>query len=55
MVDWLLEVGLVRDRDGGQEYARHLVKGRVIRHVDNYLDFYDDSTFFYTFTPAERQ
>ena len=54
LVDWLLEVGLVRDRIGGQEYGRHLVKGRVIRHVDNHLDFYDD-LFLYTFAPAERE
>ena len=53
-MDWLLEVGLVRDRIGGQEYGRHLVKGRVIRHVDNHLDFYDD-LFLYTFAPAERE
>ena len=54
LVDWLLEVGLVRDRIGGQEYGRHLVKGRVIRHVDSHLDFYDD-LFLYTFAPAVRQ
>ncbi len=54
LVDWLLEVGLARDRASGVEYGRHLVKGRVIRHVDNHLDLYDDA-FLYTFAPAERQ
>lgn len=48
MVDWLLEVGLARDRVDGVEYGRQLVKGRVIRHVANHLDFYDDC-FLYTF------
>lgn len=48
LVDWLLEVDLARDRQDAVTYARHLVKGRVIRHVDNYLDFYDDN-FLYTF------
>ena len=51
LVDWLCEVDLARDRQDAVSYARHLVKGRVIRHVDNYLDFYDDA-FIYTFVPA---
>ncbi len=54
LVDWLLEVGLARDRADAVSYARHLVKGRVIRHVDNYLDFYDDC-FLYTFQPMTHQ
>jgi hypothetical protein len=48
LVHWLLEVGLARDRFDAVVYGRHLVKGRVIRHVDNYLDFYDDA-FLYRF------
>ncbi len=31
LVDWLMEVGLARDRTDAVGYARHLVKGRVIR------------------------
>jgi hypothetical protein len=54
LVDWLLEVGLARDRSGGVEYGRSLIKGRVIRHVDNHLDFYDDA-FLYTFAPVQRE
>lgn len=48
LVDWLCEVGLARDRFDGVTYGRHLVKGRVIKHVDNYLDFHDDR-FLYRF------
>ena len=48
LVDWLLEADLVSNRMDGVVYARHLVKGRVLRHIDNYLDFYDDH-FLYTF------
>ena len=51
LVDWLCEVDLAKGRQDAVAYARHLVKGRVIRHVDNYLDFYDDA-FIYTFVPA---
>jgi hypothetical protein len=51
LVDWLLEVGLAHDRTEAVTYGRQLVKGRVIRHVDNHLDFYDDC-FIYTFTPS---
>ena len=54
LVDWLLEVGLVKDRNEGVVYGKHLVRGRVIRHIDNYLDFYDDC-FVYTFEPVDRQ
>ena len=50
LVDWLLEVGLARDRQDAVVYGRQLVKGRVMRHVDNHLDFYDDC-FLYTFEP----
>jgi hypothetical protein len=48
LVQWLLEVGLARDRFDAVVYGRHLVKGRVIRHVENFLDFYDDA-FLYRF------
>ena len=51
LVSWLVEVGLASDRQSGVTYGRHLVKGRVIRHIDNYVDFYDDN-FIYTFEPV---
>ncbi len=53
LVDWLLEADLVGGRGDGVTYGRHLIKGRVIRHIDNYLDFYDDN-FLYTFLPQHR-
>ena len=51
LVTWLVDVGLVNDRNSGVTYARHLINGRVIRHVDNNVDFYDDK-FIYTFEPS---
>jgi len=51
LVTWLVDVGLVSDRSSGVTYARHLLNGRVIRHVDNNVDFYDDK-FIYTFEPS---
>ena len=50
LVDWLIEVGLANDRSCAVSYGRNLVKGRVIRHVDDGVDFYDDN-FIYTFQP----
>ena len=47
-VDWLIEADLVSNRHDGVSYGRHLIKGRVMRHIDSYLDFYDDN-FLYTF------
>ena len=53
LVDWLQERGLVMSRQDGEVFARHLLRGRVIRHVDNHLDFYDDK-FVYTFQPVSE-
>ena len=53
LVSWLLERGLVLSRQDGQAFGRHLLRGRVIRHVDNHLDFYDDR-YLYTFQPGAR-
>ena len=50
LVTWLQERGLVMSRQDGEAFGRHLVRGRVIRHVDNHVDFYDDK-YVYTFTP----
>ena len=49
LIDWLIEADLVSNRQDGVNYGRNLIKGRVLRHVDNYLDFYDDN-FLYTFS-----
>ena len=48
LIDWIIEADLVSNRQDGITYCRNLVRGRVLRHVDNYLDFYDDN-FLYTF------
>ena len=53
LVDWLQERGLVMSRQDGEVFGRHLLRGRVIRHVDNHLDFYDDK-FVYTFQPVSE-
>ena len=50
LVTWLQERGLVMSRQDGEAFGRHLLRGRVIRHVDNHVDFYDDK-YVYTFTP----
>ena len=54
LVDWLIEADLASNRQDAISFARHLVKGRVLRHVNNYLDFYDDK-FLYTFTPNRSE
>ena len=54
LVSWLLERGLVLSRQDGQQFGRHLLRGRVIRHIDNHLDFYDGN-YIYTFLPEQRQ
>jgi len=50
LVDWLVEYGLAQTRQDGVKLARHLLRGRVIRHVDDHIDFYDGK-FVYTFHP----
>lgn len=47
-VDWLLELGLARDRVEAVHYARHLIEGRVIKHINDIYHFYDRN-FLYTF------
>nr|XP_027225362.1 integral membrane protein GPR155-like isoform X1 [Penaeus vannamei] len=48
LVDWLLMVGLARDRTDAIKYGRQLLQGRVIRHIDN-LHHFHDQPLFYTF------
>lgn len=47
-VEWLVQVGLAHDRVEASKYARHLVDGRVLRHINNSHHFYDKN-FLYTF------
>lgn len=54
LVSWLLERGLAQTRQEGEMLGRQLLRGRVIRHVDDHIDFYDDK-FVYTFLPENRR
>ncbi|XP_036337188.1 integral membrane protein GPR155-like [Rhagoletis pomonella] len=47
-VDWLMEVGLSKDRLEAVHYARHLVDGRVLRHINNVYHF-EDKQLLYNF------
>jgi len=50
LVDWLILVGLAKDRNDAVKYGKHLLAGRVIRHIKNLHHFHDQS-FFYNFAP----
>ncbi|XP_076059011.1 integral membrane protein GPR155 homolog anchor isoform X2 [Oratosquilla oratoria] len=52
LVDWLLMVGLARDRTDAVKYGRRLLQGQVIRHVEDYHHFHDQP-LFYTFRPKD--
>lgn len=47
-IDWLIEVGLAKDRVEAAQYARHLIDGRVLRHINNVYHFHDKN-LLYTF------
>ncbi|KAL1375865.1 hypothetical protein pipiens_004568 [Culex pipiens pipiens] len=47
-VDWLMEVGLAKDRSDATLYARRLIDGRVLRHINNVYHFHDRN-LLYTF------
>lgn len=47
-VDWLLLVGLAKDRIEAAQYAGHLIDGRVLRHINNVYHFHDKN-LLYTF------
>uniref|UniRef100_A0AAR5Q468 DEP domain-containing protein n=1 Tax=Dendroctonus ponderosae TaxID=77166 RepID=A0AAR5Q468_DENPD len=47
-IDWLIEVGLARDRVEAVNYGRHLIEGRVLKHINGVYHFYDRS-LLYTF------
>lgn len=47
-IDWLIEVGLARDRAEGVRYGRKLVEGRVLKHINNVYHF-NDRKLLYTF------
>lgn len=47
-VDWLIEVGLSKDRMEAVHYAKHLVNGRLLRHINNVYHF-EDKQLLYNF------
>ncbi len=51
LIDWLLDVGLIKERSEGVLYGRKLLEGSVIEHVTNKHHFLD-MTYFYRSVPA---
>ena len=49
MVDWLLLMGLARDRSHAEKYGQGLLEGGIISHADGRKDFHDQP-YFYSFT-----
>ncbi|XP_066144893.1 lysosomal cholesterol signaling protein [Euwallacea fornicatus] len=47
-INWLIDVGLARDRVEAVNYARHLIEGKVLKHINGVYHFYDRS-LLYTF------
>ena len=41
LVSWLINVGLVEDREEGVEYGGRLLLGRVLEHIDKRRSFHD--------------
>lgn len=48
LVNWLLEAGLVQNREEAVRYGRSLLDSRVLQHVDGTHHFYDQN-LLYTF------
>lgn len=48
IVDWLIKIGLAKDRTEAVHYARRLIDGGVLRHINNVFHFYDKN-LLYTF------
>eukprot|EP00063_Salmo_salar_P065743 XP_014040578.1 PREDICTED: integral membrane protein GPR155-like isoform X2 [Salmo salar] len=60
LVDWLVRVGLARDRGEAQLYGAQLQQGGVLQHLTHQFGFRDDTLLHYCFTerswmpPMER-
>ncbi|KAK3853959.1 hypothetical protein Pcinc_018287 [Petrolisthes cinctipes] len=54
LVEWLLVVGLARDRTEAVKYGRRLLQGGVIRHTQG-LHHFHDQPLFYTFRSLEAK
>lgn len=48
LVNWLIEAGVVTNREDAIQYGRCLVESRVMNHVDGTQHF-QDRNFLYTF------
>lgn len=48
LVNWLLEAGIVNNREDAVRYGRCLLESRVLQHVDGTHHFYDEN-LLYTF------
>lgn len=46
LVDWLLLVGLARDRTDAVKYGRQLLQGHIIYHIENQHHFHDQPLFY---------
>ncbi|KAK5638084.1 hypothetical protein RI129_012379 [Pyrocoelia pectoralis] len=44
--DWLIEVGLARDRTEAVNYAQHLIEGRVLKHINGVYHFHDRNLLY---------
>ena len=49
MVDWLIERGIVNNREDAVQYGQSLLLGRVIAHVQG-EHYFHDFPYFYEFT-----
>ncbi|XP_070968861.1 lysosomal cholesterol signaling protein-like [Oncorhynchus clarkii lewisi] len=60
LVDWLVRVGLARDRGEAQLYGAQLQQGGILQHLTHQFGFRDDTLLHYLFTerswtpPMER-
>lgn len=54
MCDWLIEVGLAKDRGEAVTYGRALAIGQIISHVTSEYHFHD-MPYFYKFITEEEE
>ena len=54
MVLWLTDEGIAEDHAAAVEYARTLLRGRVIQHVHQEHDFHDLG-YFYEFCDDAKE
>uniref|UniRef100_A0A8K9URH2 G protein-coupled receptor 155 n=1 Tax=Oncorhynchus mykiss TaxID=8022 RepID=A0A8K9URH2_ONCMY len=54
LVDWLVRVGLARDRGEAQLYGAQLQQGGILQHLTHQFGFRDDTLLHYRFTERKR-